>query len=154
MSLKNRRMSTIDAQRVLASVNAKRALHGSPPLSWSPSIAKESQDWANKGVFQHSKNPKYSENLFMFNASEPGFERATNAWYSEEKQYDYNNPGFSPSTGHFSALVWKSSTEVGAGLAKMPSGMYIYVMNFSPRGNVNSPKMFTLNVVPPKKADS
>ena len=41
----------------------------------------------------------------------------TDAWYNEVKQYNYNQPGFSMATGHFTQLVWKSSRRLGVGVA-------------------------------------
>ena len=138
----------LDISAILANVNEKRKMHRSPPLEWSPEISRLSQEWAERGKFEHSKRPGLSENLFMFNSADPSFRKAVSSWYNESRFYDFNHPGFSPTTGHFSALVWKSSTKVGAGAAKLPNGMYLYVMNLSPAGNLNSPKMFTLNVTP------
>lgn len=38
------------------------------------------------------------------------------AWYNEVKHYNYNHGGFSMATGHFTAMVWKASTELGIGV--------------------------------------
>ena len=42
--------------------NAARAKHGVPPLSWSASLAKAAQAWADRCVFEHSST-NYGENL-------------------------------------------------------------------------------------------
>jgi hypothetical protein len=39
------------------------------------------------------------------------------AWYDEVKNYNFKKPGFTMDTGHFTQLVWKSSTRLGLGLA-------------------------------------
>ena len=56
--------------------------------------------------------PPYGENLAM---GDP--ESATDRWYNEVDKYDFQNPGYSNATGHFTALVWKDTKEVGFGIA-------------------------------------
>ena len=62
---------------------------------------------------------------------------ATNAWYDEAPQYDYSQPRFSGSTGHFTQLVWKETTKVGCGV-NAGCGMKTYVCQYSPQGALGS----------------
>ena len=39
------------------------------------------------------------------------------SWYSEISMYNFNAPGFSKETGHFTQLVWAATSTVGFGLA-------------------------------------
>ena len=45
---------------------------------------------------------------------------ATNMWYNEVKDYDFKSAARLPSNfmevGHFTALVWKGTTEIGCGV--------------------------------------
>lgn len=138
----------VDSDSVLKFVNAKRSSHRSPPLVWDEALASSCQDWASKERFSHSGNPNVSENLFISTLLDVTFKNAIDAWYGEEKMYLYSNPGFSSSTGHFTAMVWKSSSKVGAAIQRLPNGMYLYVMQFGPKGNINTPRMFAANVTP------
>nr|XP_037286365.1 Golgi-associated plant pathogenesis-related protein 1-like [Rhipicephalus microplus] len=58
------------------------------------------------------------------------------SWYDEIKQYNYNNPGFSAATGHFTQLVWKDCRRIGTGVARGPKGTYYVVSVYEPRGNI------------------
>ncbi len=66
--------------------------------------------------------------------------------------YDYNNPVFSPETGHFTQNVWRSSTHVGFGFGNAVDqygkfwASYVVAKFFAP-GNVEDE--FELNVLPP-----
>ncbi|KAG2220785.1 hypothetical protein INT45_012454 [Circinella minor] len=140
-------ISKATAKNGLKVHNELRAKHGSPPLRWSTKLEKYAQKWSNGCEFKHSQGP-YGENLAMGHASFPD---AINAWYNEEKAYNYNQPGFSGATGHFTAVVWKGTTEVGCGIKKC-NGAPIYTCSYYPPGNMvdGTGAAFKANVLPPK----
>ena len=59
-----------------------------------------------------SQGGPYGENLA---AGYPNVTAAIEAWGNERDEFDFDNPGFKKSTGHFSQLVWKDTEEVGCG---------------------------------------
>jgi hypothetical protein len=79
---------------------------------------------------------------------------AVKSWYDEVSKYDYNNPGFSSATGHFTQVVWKSSTQLGCGAARGVKTLngtnynaFYVVCHYSPAGNVQG--QFPANVLKP-----
>ena len=52
---------------------------------------------------------------------------ATEKWYSEINKpgYDFNKPGFSKGTGHFTQVIWKATTKVGFGYAANGNSCYV-----------------------------
>jgi pathogenesis-related protein 1 len=92
-----------DPGQVLSEANASRADYGAPPLAWNASLLPDTQQWANNCRFVHSSG-SYGENLFVqgwsFN-NPPTFRDAQDSWMGEAPGYDYNLPGFSVTTGHF-----------------------------------------------------
>jgi uncharacterized protein YkwD len=145
-------------------INMYREKNNAPSMMYDPTIAKVSQNYANEllkknqnssaVVLEHSQNPNYGENLAFFQGYGDNklqlMKDAVDAWYDEIKYYNFNNPGFSSKTGHFTALVWKSSNKFGIGIAidKTKNNMAFIVMNTSPPGNVIGE--FPQNVLPPK----
>uniref|UniRef100_A0A4W5LIA9 Golgi-associated plant pathogenesis-related protein 1 n=1 Tax=Hucho hucho TaxID=62062 RepID=A0A4W5LIA9_9TELE len=71
-------------------------------------------------------------------------------WYDEVKQYNFNRPGFSSGTGHFTAMVWKGSKKLGVGKASAPDGSSFVVARYFPAGNITNQGHFDNNVLPPK----
>jgi hypothetical protein len=65
-----------------------------------------------------------------------------NTWYAEKKDYN-DNTGFTHETGHFTQLVWKSSSSIGLGMACRGNSCYC-TAHYSPPGNV--PGQFIENV--------
>jgi hypothetical protein len=62
--------------------------------------------------------------------------KATQSWYDEIKYYDFNRPGFSGSTGHFTQVVWKGSKQLGVGIGFGNNGRTaVVVANYYPPGN-------------------
>lgn len=90
---------------------------------------------------EHRPDNKFGENVFWVGASSPIkvddalARRAVDAWYNEITDYNFNNPGFSMGTGHFTQVVWKSSKSVGCGCAPKDNSMYC-TCNYDPPGNI------------------
>ena len=93
------------------------------------------------------------ENLSMFAStsesnllSDNPATRAMQGWYDKElPMYDFSSPGFSMATGHFTQVVWASTTKVGCGVALCPAGTIastmqsVYVVcQYGPPGNYQS----------------
>jgi hypothetical protein len=72
------------------------------------------------------------------------------SWYDEHQFYDYKNPKFDMKTGHFTQVIWKSTTQIGFGLSAFkPSSdsvAFLGVANYYPAGNYL--KQFEKNVLP------
>lgn len=59
---------------------------------------------------------------------------AVDGWYKEHELYRKGDP-FSSLTGHFTQLVWKTSTKLGCAIRKCGGGNAIYC-TYSERGNL------------------
>ena len=81
-------------------------------MTWSDELEKDAKTWADflsaNNKFQHGSS---GENLYITGSkpSDPCV-RATKAFYDEIKDYNFNKPGFSMATGHFtqvsSFILW------------------------------------------------
>lgn len=136
-------------------VNMYRAKHQAPPLIWDSNIAKFSQDWSyhliSSGLFEHSKTNLYGENLAMLTGYGTDIikliKKSIDLWYDEISLFDFSNPDFSHQTGHFTCLVWKSSTNFGMGITMDLSNNKVDIaMNTSPPGNILG--QFKDNILP------
>jgi len=127
------------AQRWVDAHNKVRAAHCAPPLTWSPTLAAIAQKWADtlkaKGCgFGHSGGQKYGENLAAGTSGALDPESTVAMWYDEIKLYKFPAGGFSMQTGHFTQVVWTTTTSVGCGKVTC-NGNDIYVCNYDPPGN-------------------
>lgn len=122
-----------DAQATLDAHNVARARWGAAPLLWSQTLADYAQTVSNTCRFAHSNGP-YGENLAI--GSGLSCEVALDLWVAEERQWPPGGtPGFSSATGHFSAVVWKSTTQVGCA-TRSCSGRNFVTCSYNPPGNV------------------
>lgn len=137
-------------------VNAYRAKHNSPPLLWDDTISAFAQEYSlylvTNNLFQHSNKEGYGENLAYFqgypNEMMTLIKKSIDLWYDEIKLYNFNYPGYSSSTGHFTCLVWKSSTRFGMGYSFNNDTKVVDItMNTAPPGNIIG--QFKENVNPP-----
>ena len=109
MSIEQPILSLEQKEEITKYVNSYRARHGSPPLVWDETIATFSQEYSyylvSNNLFQHSNDQRYGENLAYFQGQGNNMmeliKKSIDLWYDEIKLYNFNNPGYSPGTGHF-----------------------------------------------------
>lgn len=138
--------------------NNYRTMHGCPPLVMCEELSAIAQSWAEKlaekGFLQYSENPGLGENISLVDLEQPTRkgEQIVKEWYKEINNYNYSKPGWKRGAYRFSQLLWKSTTEIGVGVAKIPGQNKAYVVvNYRPAGNNNMPGEFERNVLPPQK---
>ena len=123
--------------------NLLRKKHHVGDLILNKELCDIAQKYADKlaatDTFQHSKSnfkgKPMGENLFACCGMDITGKLMTDSWYDEIKDYNFNNPGFKGSTGHFTQVVWNGSKQVGFGFAKSNTGYYYGVANYFPAGN-------------------
>lgn len=144
-------------QTGLVAHNNLRPRHDSPLMTLDQRLIDSArqcaQYYADLGRIDHScphKN-EAGENLFIMMGGSPDavghVEQATQMWYDEIADYDYDNPGFSHRTGHFTQVVWKASTRLGIGYASKGDN-HVVVALYDPPGNVEG--KFPQNVARPR----
>ena len=156
MSIEQADFTYSQKSEIVDYVNSYRAKHNSPPMVWDDTIMTFAQDYSlflvTNSLFQHSNKEGYGENLAYFqgypNEMMKLIKKSIDLWYDEIKLYNFNIPGYSPSTGHFTCLVWKSSTKFAMGYSYNNTTKIVDVtMNTAPPGNIIG--QFVDNVSPP-----
>ncbi|KAL6762814.1 CAP domain-containing protein [Haematococcus lacustris] len=141
----------LDGTDAVALHNSYRSVHGAPALTSSASLISGAQSWANNiartCIFRHSYTTGEGENLaWGFNT----WADAMFAWYNEQALYSYTVPRYSRSTGHFTQMVWKDTTQVGcASAVSRCNARTVFVCRYSPPGNWQGATNFRANVLPP-----
>lgn len=122
-------------------------------LRYNPKLAQLAQAWAQRCRMEHGQPP--------FSASDVGWKDlgqsyaahsakdwkptdGVKAWFDEKKDFDYNSLGCRGVCGHYTALVWGETTDIGCGIAFCPSmsNMHFLVCNYGPPGNWQGKKPF------------
>lgn len=102
---------------------------------WAETLARDDR-------FTYRQNSKYGENLYCLWSSDRNAKAnpkdVCRSWYDESKQFSFNvEPrGGLLRGGQFSQMIWKSTKEIGVGMAKTRSGKVIVVATYYPRGNI------------------
>jgi len=149
-------------QDLLKSVNDFRAKHGVPALTIDPQLVTAAKARAQvvSSYNQLDENhqgadPNLGENLY-WGASTSGpagpATDATKDWYSEMSGWDFAAAAAKSGavTGHFTQLVWKATTKIGAARAAGQGTQYYetyIVAEFSTAGNVTG--QYAANVLAP-----
>ncbi|KAI7899748.1 CAP domain-containing protein [Cokeromyces recurvatus] len=125
--------------------NCYREVHHVPPVVWSKELEAHAQKVTDTCVWGHSM-PGTGQNIGL-GYSDIG--DAINGFYEENVDYDYKT-GSSKNgkvTGHFTQLVWNSTTEIGCAATYCKNyKATFYVCDYKPPGNVIG--LYTKNVFP------
>ncbi|XP_072906385.1 uncharacterized protein [Hemitrygon akajei] len=140
-------------KEALESHNVYRAQHNIAPLSFSAELSKDCKVWAKAlsqdGAIAQSPT-NFGENIWSnpnITEGEIAGNVAVDSWYSEINNYDFENPGPSMNTEHFTQLIWQETTEVGIAYDVSDKGAFV-VAQYKPRGNAPGPESFANNVLP------
>jgi murein DD-endopeptidase MepM/ murein hydrolase activator NlpD len=113
-----------------------------PGLSWDAGLANAAQAWANHlaqtDSFEHDPNAGAGENIFSGSGFSPSFADACRAWIGEEANYhgEAIGQGNFEEWGHYTQVVWPTTTSVGIASATSASGSTYVVGRYLPQGNI------------------
>lgn len=119
-------------------------LHQVDAVTWDDTLVEYAQSYIDElegtdsdacsGNLVHSGG-SYGENLAWGTFSSAA--DAVTAWYDENVNYNYADPGPSTETYlHFTQLVWKSSTAMGCVVKSCDGGAIYVICEYDPAGNV------------------
>lgn len=145
-------MTKQDKEIIINGHNYKRSLHeNTGNLTWNDTLANFAAKFvANyncaSGSIEHS-DWDFGENIAIGHS----VNGSINGWYNEIKDYDFSKSEFSESTGHFTQVIWKDTTQVGCAVRYCNSYWgNITVCEYNPSGNWDGE--FKNNVMPLKSA--
>jgi pathogenesis-related protein 1 len=153
-------LTPAEQSAMVAAHNQWRKADGVADVRWSDALAATSRQWAdqlkdnNACRMKHSAAKGYGENLYWASArrwSDGRVElqnitpaRVVNTWGEEKKDYDYAANTCAPGKqcGHYTQVVWKSTTEVGCARAVCADQSQVWVCQYTPPGNWRGQKPF------------
>lgn len=141
----NKQISSLHRRQLLNTHNRRRAEVGSPRMFWSEDLAKYAQDWADQlaregGGLRHRPNVVYGENIYAIYGGQANGRQVVNNWATEARYFvngvfpNVSTTGNWVDVGHYSQVVWASTTQVGCGMAQT-GNQQIWVCNYNPPGN-------------------
>jgi pathogenesis-related protein 1 len=152
------RVEPAKMQGMLEAHNRVRTSLGLAPLVWSGKLAGYAQRWAqhlavNNGCTMqhrshaHANEWDVGENLYWASPLKwsDGREEVqtvnaadvADSWASERQDYNYsaNSCRLGKQCGHYTQMVWRSTQQVGCGMAICPNQAQLWVCNYDPVGN-------------------
>ena len=142
---------------IVAAHNAvRRQVQTSPALDdlvWDESLAATARAWvamcrdqdAPTGLIDHNPNrgQDVGENVYGSSGAATA-QQAVTTWANERNDYDYSTNTCSDVCGHYTQIVWRSTTSVGCAIGSCGSLTYgsSIVCDYSPAGNVGNQKPY------------
>lgn len=140
--------STMWSMRIVAQHNQLRASAGVQPIIWDQSLAAAADSYAAQlaatgrwGHSPQSTRPGQGENLWMGSRGAFTIDQMVGSWAAESRDFRagafpaVSRTGRWEDVGHFTQMIWASSTRVGCALRSSRDYDYL-VCRYSPAGNV------------------
>jgi hypothetical protein len=137
---------------ILQQHNTYRSALQLPDLAWSAQLASDAMAWAlhlasiDKGQHDASVRGKEGENLWWGTADAFSYPDMVAMWGNEKSVFKYGvfpdvNTSKSAMVGHYTQIVWKSTTSVGCALASNGKTDFL-VCRYAVPGNVIGEKPY------------
>jgi hypothetical protein len=134
---------------MMAGHNDARRQYGVGPLVWDEALAQDARAYAEilaaRYRFEHDpqrgSNPKQGENLWMGTRTAYSYAEMIGQLVGERRFYrpgrfpEVSTTGDWSMVGHYTQIIWPTSTRVGCGTASNRTRDYL-VCRYSPAGNV------------------
>jgi hypothetical protein len=143
------------SQEILAAHNRYRLAAGVPPLVWSDDLASAARVWADtlNSNLQFAHDPgagarNQGENLWMGTADRFSLTQMVDDWGSEQRNFqnglfpNVSTTGNWFDVGHYSQMVWRSTTSVGCAGITGSDRNYRLVCRYGPAGNILGQQVF------------
>lgn len=132
----------------LSAHNRARTDFGVPHVAWSEQLAVEASTYAAEmartGLYRHDtsagRRAKQGENLWRGPRGVFSYEVMVGLMVDERRQFrsgvfpDVSRTGEWHDVGHFTQIIWPTTTEIGCGLAASATTDY-FVCRYAPTGN-------------------
>jgi pathogenesis-related protein 1 len=113
-----------------------------PPLSWSDAAFDKASAWASNCHFGHNPDlGDFGENIFATSGVATARE-VVQTWVGEAGNYDYATNACRGECGHYTQVVWRSTTSVGCAVKTCTTGSpfdggtwRLWVCDYAPAGN-------------------
>lgn len=129
-----------------------------PMLTWDSTAASTAQAWANGCTYAHGGHAGYGQNIYADAGLGTHYIPATLAgaslsWASEEPNFNYtSNTCVGGQCGHYTQMVWSTTTKVGCGqkacttgspFVGFPSPNWNFIVcDYAPPGNYTGQKPY------------
>ncbi|KAL1193884.1 Pathogenesis-related protein 1 [Cardamine amara subsp. amara] len=147
--LLNRARKAKQSRAFLHAHNIARVTSGMPPLEWNKGLARFAHNWAKQRKpdcnMTHSGGP-YGENIFWYRQRKMWSpQKVVTRWFEERFNYDRktNTCTSDQMCGHYTQIVWRSTTAVGCARMKCDNNRgYLVVCEYDPCGNYEGESPF------------